>query len=218
MMIKAIETYYNGYRFRSRLEARRAVFLDTVGIHYQYEPEGFDLDGLWYLPDLYVPALKAWIEIKPELPTGVEADKLIRFDKSLYRPNCDECLDVLVGQPWADGRKKEYAFCHGMGETLMERDDSWWAHCPLCGCISISSVFLLGSRESDGAYFDMLGCMKCDLRDRGIPANDSVLPEAYFHKGSVISPPGFVSHSPRLRAGYAAARAARFEHGETPRF
>ena len=39
--IKAIETYYKGYRFRSRLEARWAVFFDAAGIKYEYEPEGF---------------------------------------------------------------------------------------------------------------------------------------------------------------------------------
>ena len=32
--IKPIETVYNGYRFRSRLEARWAVFFDEAGIEY----------------------------------------------------------------------------------------------------------------------------------------------------------------------------------------
>lgn len=41
--IKPIETIYNGYRFRSRLEARWAVFLDSLGVKYEYEPEGFEL-------------------------------------------------------------------------------------------------------------------------------------------------------------------------------
>ena len=34
MSIKAIETRYNGYRFRSRTEARWAVFFDAFGIRY----------------------------------------------------------------------------------------------------------------------------------------------------------------------------------------
>ena len=63
--IKPIETEYNGYRFRSRLEARWAVFFDTLGIKYYYEHEGFDLgDAGWYLPDFWLPELKTWIEIK----------------------------------------------------------------------------------------------------------------------------------------------------------
>lgn len=51
--IKPIETVYNGYRFRSRLEARWAVFFRAVGLDYQYEPEGFEMDGIRYLPDFY---------------------------------------------------------------------------------------------------------------------------------------------------------------------
>ena len=42
-MNKAIETIYNGFRFRSRLEARWAVFFDNLSVKYRYEPEGFDL-------------------------------------------------------------------------------------------------------------------------------------------------------------------------------
>lgn len=63
--IKPIETIYNGYYFRSRLEARWAVFFDTLGIQYEYEPEGFKLsDGTMYLPDFYLPAFNYYVEIK----------------------------------------------------------------------------------------------------------------------------------------------------------
>ena len=40
--IKAIETMYKGYHFRSRLEARWAVFFDTLGIPWKYENEGYE--------------------------------------------------------------------------------------------------------------------------------------------------------------------------------
>ena len=63
--IKAIETRYNGYHFRSRLEARWAVFFDTLGIRYEYEPEGYVLsDGSRYLPDFYLPDYKYYAEVK----------------------------------------------------------------------------------------------------------------------------------------------------------
>ena len=60
MEIKAIETEYNGYKFRSRLEARWAVFFDAAGIKYEYEPEGFEIkvnseEMYRYLPDFYLP-------------------------------------------------------------------------------------------------------------------------------------------------------------------
>lgn len=70
-MIKAIQTEYKGYRFRSRLEARWAVFFDALGIDWEYEPEGYDLGDLgWYLPDFYLPDSKTWVEVKPPFPTG----------------------------------------------------------------------------------------------------------------------------------------------------
>jgi len=64
--IKAIETVYNGYKFRSRLEARWAVFFDALGIRYEYEKEGYQLpDGTKYLPDFWLPEFSLWVEVKP---------------------------------------------------------------------------------------------------------------------------------------------------------
>ncbi|RPH48378.1 MAG: hypothetical protein EHM85_00310 [Desulfobacteraceae bacterium] len=60
-----IETYYRGYRFRSRLEARWAVFFEHMGITFQYEPEGYKLPSGWYLPDFWLPQVKMWAEVKP---------------------------------------------------------------------------------------------------------------------------------------------------------
>ena len=52
-MIKAIETKYNGYGFRSRTEAKWAYVFDKLNIKYLYENEGYELEnGDWYLPDL----------------------------------------------------------------------------------------------------------------------------------------------------------------------
>jgi hypothetical protein len=68
--IKPIETIYKGYRFRSRLEARWAVFLDAMGIEWTYEREdGVDLGDLgWYLPDFWLPKEREWLEVKPAEP------------------------------------------------------------------------------------------------------------------------------------------------------
>lgn len=72
-MIKVIETKYKGYFFRSRLEARWAVFFDFLGIEWEYEKEGFDLgEGLRYLPDFWLPDIGLrttkggglWVEVK----------------------------------------------------------------------------------------------------------------------------------------------------------
>jgi hypothetical protein len=69
MTIKAIETRYKGYRFRSRLEARWAVFFDAFPLRWEYEHEGYDLgkEG-YYLPDFYLPDLEGgtFVEVKPD--------------------------------------------------------------------------------------------------------------------------------------------------------
>lgn len=78
--IKPIETYYAGCRFRSRLEARWAVFFDALGIKWEYEPEGFETkSGERYLPDFYLPNDKIYAEVKP--PTAKWVDDFHRADK-----------------------------------------------------------------------------------------------------------------------------------------
>lgn len=73
--MKVIETVYQGYRFRSRLEARWAVFFDALGEPWEYEKEGYNLDGVWYLPDFWLPRLHCFVEIKGEYPSLVELYK-----------------------------------------------------------------------------------------------------------------------------------------------
>jgi hypothetical protein len=98
--IKAIETRYKGRRFRSRLEARWAIFFDMARIKWEYEFEGYKLnDGTSYLPDFYLPESKTFVEIKPH-------DKEL-VDKGLQK--CDEFVfstkkDILLigGNPSID--------------------------------------------------------------------------------------------------------------------
>jgi len=72
--IKAIETQYKGYRFRSRLEARWAVFFDKLGVGWEYEKQGYALPSGPYLPDFWLPSIPCWVEIKPEQPTELESN------------------------------------------------------------------------------------------------------------------------------------------------
>lgn len=59
----AIPTDYRGCRFRSRLEARWAVFFDHMGIGWLYEPEGYVIGRRRYLPDFLLEC-GTWIEVK----------------------------------------------------------------------------------------------------------------------------------------------------------
>lgn len=70
--MKAIETEWMGYRFRSRTEARWAVFFEHLGLKWQYEVDGYELESGKYLPDFYLPDLRMWAEVKGAEPTNRE--------------------------------------------------------------------------------------------------------------------------------------------------
>lgn len=72
MVVSAIDTLYNGCLFRSRLEARWAVFFDQLGVRYEYEKEGYKLRHGWYLPDFWLPDQDCWFEVKPDKPRDEE--------------------------------------------------------------------------------------------------------------------------------------------------
>lgn len=94
--IKAIQTEYRGYLFRSRLEARWAVFFDACGVEWEYEPEGYDLgNGVYYLPDFLLHNVQLgcfgsgsefsdirslYAEVKVQM-TQVDSEKIVSFYK-----------------------------------------------------------------------------------------------------------------------------------------
>jgi hypothetical protein len=182
--MQAIETRYNGYRFRSRLEARWAVFFDTLGVRYEYEKEGFHLDGgTLYLPDFWLPDHRCWVEIKagPDVPFE-DATKVIRLARTSGDP-----VVLLIGQPWPD----EYvAMMHFYSDRL-------WFEQKISGLFRCQSCDLLHWAKFDGKVLVGWGSLgkACDVRPEMEPneLDDEALKDAY-----------------------AAARTARFEHGETP--
>ena len=144
MDIKPIETIYNGYRFRSRLEARWAVFFDALGVKYEYEPEGFKLsDGTLYLPDFYLPESKAFFEVK-----GVMNDTDMHKVEQLIEDSGRPCII-------------------GYSDFTFEACDDWWegiykltskacsvlVKCRVCGKYYFSGI--------SGSYI----CQCCDAYD-----------------------------------------------------
>ena len=118
-MIQAIETRYKGFRFRSRLEARWAIFFDALRIRWMYELEGLHASRKFYLPDFYLPDLKRYVEIKPA-----------GYDTYAAIPAPFLALEVspfivLVGEP---GEYQSYDF----GDSGL-CDEGKFACCHLCG-------------------------------------------------------------------------------------
>jgi hypothetical protein len=120
-MIQPIETQYKGYRFRSRLEARWAIFFDSMNLLWEYEPEGYILeDGTRYLPDFYLPELSCYAEVKPDRFTRDE------FIKASRLPKLCLLLDFApANRPYyvvglVDSTYQDYMSCNEYGRVIFE--------------------------------------------------------------------------------------------------
>ena len=87
MSIKAIPTKYKGIEYRSRTEARWAVFFDSLNVQFEYEREGYQLSNCWYVPDFWLPRSKCWIEIKGEH----------QVDEHEHSKHCEKLAEVCIG-------------------------------------------------------------------------------------------------------------------------
>lgn len=164
-VIKPIETRYAGCRFRSRLEARWAVFFDSLELKWLYEPQGYEIrGGRRYLPDFYLPELALWVEVKAH-----------------FRPDdwallLDAVEDGLPGSPDGAGRSVPWVLL--LGEVPLYHTALHW----------------MVYREQDNPtvkvrglalrtyYFEYVG-WPSDARDVEEP--DELLAEHYFGSSEV---------------------------------
>lgn len=189
--IKPIETAYNGYLFRSRLEARWAVFFDSLGIRYEYEAEGYDLPPLpkqealiadinnefgtiRYLPDFYLSDLDLFVEVKGRALSEKEWGKVVRLAYGSRKR-----VALLGSIPHIKNGRVCYQDDGYSGNILflLGADiDYYFCECPACGMV-------------DFQYTGLVDRIKCSCP-----------------KGRVV----YNSASPRLTQAYQRASMARF--------
>lgn len=193
--IRVLPTTYHGIRFRSRVEARWAVFFDSLRLKYEYEPEGFDLgNGVCYLPDFWLPGLGVWVEIKGQDPDQNEAEKAHRLavatKKRVYVFYHGHTLpDGPHGPPQA------YAF-------FPDGTADWgysWCECPTCGGLGIEY----------GGRTDRLPCKEPHESWLARKSGGNGQPQGCPRIGS-NGDKGQNTATPKLIAAYHAARAMRF--------
>lgn len=193
--IMAIETEYAGCLFRSRLEARWAVFFDALGIEWQYEPQGFDMDTFRYLPDFFLPHAVApgrgtWVEVKGDR-NNLDVGRLYAAALDLPASPCasadDRAIDgirLLVLGDIPDRPKPHYALRTSdrrVGLTCA------WQHFVFC---------------VDGGIVSLGETLKTRLS--GPP---DTWPNLDLDPGHLVDPDS--------EAAYRAARSARFEFGRS---
>lgn len=218
VMIQAIETCYDGYRFRSRLEARWAVFFNALGIAWEYEKEGFDIPRAgWYLPDFWLPAQDLWVEVKGAVSTHAELEKLVYASRYLpgaatgvfsvpydrYRVDVTGPGLIVLGQVplvregwmvWHTG----YRFQEPSSEYCLPQHywtAAWTFHHGRLN-MHIDNMCDLGTE----------GALQLNLNSPSVSKFDAYVLDDDWRE--------FGADRGAVRA-YAAARSARFEHGQS---
>jgi hypothetical protein len=135
MSIRAIETVYRGYRFRSRTEARWAVFFDALGLKWEYEVEGFELPSGRYLPDFRLhpelPTRGVWFEVKGVVPTASE----INFLTELTDAQVDTTAIIGIGAPCSSKVMLRTPFC-----DEHRHQSAPWQRCALLKAILLADL------------------------------------------------------------------------------
>jgi hypothetical protein len=188
--IKPIQTEFKGILYRSRTEARWAVFMDYLNVEFEYEPEGFDL-GVhgWYIPDFYLPQIDIFLEIKPSMiihPSPTE-EFAILTKKNIITfcgppPDPNTLMDFNGGES-------------GFFQTPYGSDFYYWfCVCPHCRRADIK---FMGRADRINC-----NCPKSEHGDKGYNHNDPVLIDAYKESANAFR---FSKRKNRLRTLYKFA-------------
>lgn len=146
--IAPIETRWNGYKFRSRTEARWVVYLTIAGVNWEYEKEGYHLPSGNYLPDFWLinvglrstMKIGCWLEIKGHSPSFKEIDLAKELGQKtenpsvifVGNPNANELPHSIQVYPW-DDNFMQFVKCMGCGRIKIEYPESNYSSYEFCG-------------------------------------------------------------------------------------
>ncbi len=182
--MQAIETIYNGERFRSRLEARWAVFFDTLGVKYLYfRSVGFYLTewGGHWVEIIESPTSEDKIRAKDQ---ARQSDKLVFQFSDCLPPEIKTILDEEDGSP--------DVLINNFGCYIAPDGDSDGMQA--FGICSICNMVTLGDK---GGHWVYCNNRAYEIYQGSCKGWHSGLPLEHDH--------------PRILAAFTAARQARFE-------
>ena len=204
MTIKSIETKYNGYNFRSRLEARWAVFFNSLGIEFRYEHEGYKNEKDFYLPDFEIK-----LSLSPRIYFKYYVE--VKGDKDWIKNNYDylEQLHDFGGilPNFKDCAKNE-PFQHSL---IILGDVPYLKH----GIIYFPIICHNKGISIKWVSFDGQFISKCNFTDEKFIKNiDSYSLSSKEAHDFQIKTLETTYANPDLAKSLEKARSARFEHGE----
>ena len=152
MARRGLPTWYGGIEFRSRLEARYALFFDELHLKWEYETQGFESDGQRYLPDflLFAAAGTIWVEVKPTWVVDPgEIEKFRRF--AIQRPMPSRGA-LLTGPPSATSAALVIGGSIDAEDPAggpWEDDSQTWRWCPGGQHFDLTQPGMFGSRLTE---------------------------------------------------------------------
>jgi len=237
-MITPITTIYKGRRFRSRLEARWAIFFDAIDIGWEYEIEGFQIGSTKYLTDFKLQSFGStrvdlFVEIKPRKPSIEEIRKC-------YEVSVGTNTDMLlicgtpglpefstIGSDW--NLKTGYVALHFPAQTMLQGKDVttpfelWTESCrfdlfqtgPDGNSLDVWPLYFLINKVDDETYsYGLINKIDARISEEyevfGINPFGTLIRSRYFSS----KPDGRLIDHERLIYGYEVATCARFEHDE----
>ena len=200
--MKAIQTQYKGYKFRSRLESRFAVMFDALDIKWVYEPEGYDLGAAgWYLPDFYLPDLDVWVEVKAKPLNAKEREKAFALSSLTNKPVVELCEipdpDKVAKLGCMLANFYYGLDCDGLIEVFNMPD--------------LVDFYMEQNHLKEGSVKD---AVKWDV---DYYQGKYGRPHPHHFKTGVIAQHESFEFGAKLYNAAIRARSARFEHGETPK-
>lgn len=235
-MIQAIETRYAGCRFRSRLEARWAVFFDTLGIKWEYEPEGilvpmgecgaaghvgcgYQADPPTtecvsvqkpYLPDFWLPQMRTYVEVKgSDEQVTPEYKEMLAMAIDYHATVLSEHGLLLLG-PVPDVSSATSTFHHQL----------YWRKGIACQSVQFAKRWHKRDDEEGFYGWGLWSDFPIGLSGDGETASGPDFPrhvswEAISIHIEVVGDRSWWAMPQELHDAYVAARSARFEHGES---
>lgn len=171
------------------MEARWAVYFDVLGLKWDYELQGFSLgDGIYYLPDFWLPQVAMWAEVKADGFSEDELEKAWRLHAATQRP-----VLLLSGVPdFAVYKHTQYI--HEPYYDCCETPP-----CPECKRSYVDCFVSMyhGYPSSEGRFYT-----NCGWADWSHPAPENMPDERWWRD--------------EVAEAVYAARSARFEYGQSP--
>lgn len=234
--MKAIQTIYKGRRFRSRLEAKWAIFFDAIDVGWEYETEGFEIGTVKYLTDFKLSSfgknkVDLFIEIKPNRPSEQEILKCYKVATSTGTdmvmicgtPGLPEFSDI--SDNW--NLKSGYIAIHFPAVMSFKTGDEptpfdvWKSTCRFSLFqtfhdgydLDIGPIYFYLNEDDNIVSYNALSEINEEINQNfklyGLTPFGKFIPSQYFSSGS-----GRTMVHDRLIYGYQIATGARFEHDE----